>query len=89
VQNVLEDNVEEARVLVSLLVSRETENLSKNELASATVESLTENINDSVTAPIFYVLLIGTLVMLLCATSTLIPNTPPIMSSGSGKLKIL
>ena len=77
VQNVLEDNVEKARVLVSLLVSRETENLSKNELASATVESLTENINDSVTAPIFYVLFIGALVMLLCAYFNINPQYSP------------
>lgn len=62
VQNELEGNVDKARELVSYLVSRDTETLSKNELASATVESITENINDSVTAPIFYILLAGMLV---------------------------
>lgn len=62
VQNELEGNVDKARELVSYLVSRDTETLSKNELASATVESITENINDSVTAPIFYILLAGILV---------------------------
>lgn len=71
VQNVLEENVGQTRELVSYLVSRDTKNLSKNELASATVESLTENINDSVTAPIFYVLLVGILVTFLCGLSNL------------------
>ncbi len=62
VQNVLDENVDGARELVSYLVSRDTKSLSKNELVSATVESLTENINDSVTAPIFFILLAGILV---------------------------
>lgn len=61
VQNVLDENVDEARELVSYLVSRDTKNLSKNELVSATVESLTENINDSVTAPLLFILLTGLL----------------------------
>lgn len=61
VQNVLDENLDEARELVSYLVSRDTKNLSKNELVSATVESLTENINDSVTAPLFFILLTGLL----------------------------
>jgi adenosylcobinamide-phosphate synthase len=62
VQNVLKENVEIARELVSYLVSRDTKNLSKSELASATVESLTENINDSVIAPLFFILLTGILI---------------------------
>jgi adenosylcobinamide-phosphate synthase len=62
---VLDENVNQARELVSHLVSRDTRKLSKNELVSATVESLTENINDSVTAPLFYVLAAGILVTFL------------------------
>lgn len=65
VQSVLDENVNQARELVSHLVSRDTRKLSKNELVSATVESLTENINDSVTAPLFYVLAAGILVTFL------------------------
>lgn len=65
VQLVLEENVDQARELVSYLVSRDTKNLSKNELASATVESLTENINDSVTAPLFYVLIVWVMVIFI------------------------
>jgi adenosylcobinamide-phosphate synthase len=62
VKNVLDENVDEARELVSYLVSRDTKNLSKNGLVSATVESLTENINDSVIGPLFFILLAGMVV---------------------------
>lgn len=62
VRNILDGDIDKARELVSYLVSRNTDHLSKSELVSATVESLTENINDSVIAPLFYVLITGMLV---------------------------
>lgn len=48
---------------VSKLVSRPTENLQRNDLISATIESLTENITDSVVAPIFYYFAFGLIVI--------------------------
>ncbi|UXF00990.1 cobalamin biosynthesis protein CobD [Fervidobacterium riparium] len=55
-------NVEDEKILrqnVSMIVSRDTRNLSKQHLYSAALESLAENFNDSVVAPIFYFLLFG------------------------------
>jgi adenosylcobinamide-phosphate synthase len=53
------DNLEEARAKMPSLVSREAQSLEKPELVSATVESVAENICDSIVAPIFYFLLFG------------------------------
>ncbi|MEN4019466.1 MAG: cobalamin biosynthesis protein [Methanobacterium sp.] len=52
-------NIDTARKNVSYLVSRDTANLSSEEIVSATVETLTENITDSVIAPIFYAFIFG------------------------------
>lgn len=52
--------LEEARRLVgSHLVSRPTQELSADHVASATVESVAENLTDSVIAPLFFFLLFG------------------------------
>ncbi|MGZ7160597.1 MAG: cobalamin biosynthesis protein [Methanobacterium sp.] len=55
----LESDIDTARVNMSYLVSRDTKKLSSEELVSATVETLTENITDSVIAPLFYALILG------------------------------
>ena len=53
-------SLEEARRLVGWhLVSRPTESLSAGQVASATVESVAENLTDSVVAPLFFFLLFG------------------------------
>lgn len=54
----IETDINTARRNMSYLVSRDTESLSSEEIVSATVETLTENITDSVTAPIFYALIL-------------------------------
>lgn len=48
------NNINEARNKVSYLVSRDTNNLNKKEIISATIETLSENITDSFISPIFY-----------------------------------
>lgn len=50
----LGEDLQKGREAVSFLVSRETSNLSSQEVVSATIETLTENITDSVIAPLFY-----------------------------------
>ncbi|MGZ7159766.1 MAG: cobalamin biosynthesis protein, partial [Methanobacterium sp.] len=55
----LETNVNNARMNISYLVSRDTYNLSSEEIVSATVETLTENITDSVIAPLFFTFIFG------------------------------
>nr|WP_277601253.1 adenosylcobinamide-phosphate synthase CbiB [Marinitoga sp. 38H-ov] len=53
------NDLNELKRNVSYIVSRNTNDLDKNHLYSAAIESLSENINDSITAPLFYYLLFG------------------------------
>lgn len=55
----LEDKLNEARLDLRSLVSRDTRSLTKPLLISATVESVAENTSDSFVAPLFYFLLLG------------------------------
>jgi adenosylcobinamide-phosphate synthase len=55
----LEEDIEKGRQSISLLVSRDTSKLSEGEIVSAAIESLTENITDSVISPLFYTVLMG------------------------------
>lgn len=48
-----------ARNKLSFLVSRNTKNLSNNELLAASIETTIENITDSITSPLFYFLIGG------------------------------
>lgn len=49
----------EARKQLSKIVSRDTKNLSKNRIITASVESIAENTNDGIIAPLFYLILGG------------------------------
>jgi len=53
------DNLEQARISLRSLVSRDTAKLNKNQVISATVESAAENICDSFVAPLFYFFVFG------------------------------
>jgi adenosylcobinamide-phosphate synthase len=53
------DKLTQARMSVKSLVSRDTDELNKSQLISATVESAAENMCDSFVAPLFYFLLFG------------------------------
>lgn len=55
----LEDKLDEARIALCSLVSRNTRGLPRPLLVSATVESVAENTSDSFVAPLFYFLLLG------------------------------
>lgn len=52
-------NLEGARKKLSLIVSRDTNNLSQHDVIRGTIESLSENLNDGVIAPLFYAFLFG------------------------------
>ena len=59
-QALIQGNLEMARRLVGWhLVSRPSHDLSTDQVVSATVESLAENLTDSVVAPLFFYLLLG------------------------------
>lgn len=59
VKNTIREDIEEQRKYVGLIVSRDVKSLDRYHLNSAAIESLAENIVDSVVAPIFYFLLFG------------------------------
>ncbi|NJE01261.1 adenosylcobinamide-phosphate synthase CbiB [Thermococcus sp. JdF3] len=59
VSRAITDNIEKKRKAVSRIVSRNTETLDGVHLNSAAIESLAENLNDSVISPLFYFLLFG------------------------------
>lgn len=54
-----DDKLQEARLELHALVSRDTSNLPEPLLASAAVESVSEGSSDSLVAPLFYFLLFG------------------------------
>ncbi|BER91268.1 adenosylcobinamide-phosphate synthase CbiB [Atrimonas thermophila] len=58
-------NLEEARKNLRNLVGRDTEHLAEWEVVRACVESLAENFNDAVVAPLFYASLFGGLGILI------------------------
>lgn len=53
-----------AREAVSQLVSRDLSGLNQNYVISATIESLTENVTDSVISPLFYYFVLGFLIII-------------------------
>ena len=48
---------EDKRAAISLLVSRDTENMSENDIYKAAIETYAENLSDGVVAPLLYLLL--------------------------------
>lgn len=51
--------IEEARSAVSMIVGRDTDALDRNGIIRAAVETVAENTTDGVTAPLFYMALLG------------------------------
>ena len=59
VEEALSESLEAGRERLSWLVSRDTSTLSASEVRESAIESLAENLNDSVVAPIFWFVLFG------------------------------
>lgn len=59
VETALQQSLQAGRERLSWLVSRDTHLLSDTEVRESAIESLAENLNDSVVAPIFWFLLFG------------------------------
>jgi len=60
VYNALSENdTEKARKAVSMIVGRDTENLNREGIIKAAVETVAENTSDGVTAPVFYMTIGG------------------------------
>ncbi|NLG03164.1 MAG: cobalamin biosynthesis protein CobD [Clostridia bacterium] len=54
-----QDDLEQARAVVSMIVGRDTQNLSKEGITKAAVETVAENVSDGVIAPLLYLFLFG------------------------------
>lgn len=54
-----EGDINSAREKVSYIVGRDTESLNESEIARATIETVSENTSDGVTAPLFWAFLLG------------------------------
>ncbi len=59
VSNCATDDIEVLRGAVSCIVSRDVSRLDIPHLVSAAIESLSENVSDSITAPLFFYMLFG------------------------------
>jgi adenosylcobinamide-phosphate synthase len=59
VEAALQQSLQAGRERLSWLVSRDTANLSEIQVRESAIESLAENLNDSVVAPIFWFVLLG------------------------------
>ena len=55
------NDLDDARVKLSMIVKRNTKNLDKQHIISATLESISENIVDGITGPLFYFSIFGLL----------------------------
>jgi adenosylcobinamide-phosphate synthase len=53
------DNIEDKRYKISMLVSRDTTTLSNSDINKASIETYGENLSDGVIAPLFYLLCFG------------------------------
>ena len=62
----LDEDIDKGRKSLSFLVSRPTSKLSSQEVISATIETLTENIVDSVVAPLFYGVILAFFGIAIC-----------------------
>ena len=58
-KEVEKNSLSEAKSELSKIVGRDTQNLSKDRIVAATVESIAENTNDGIIAPLFYLVLGG------------------------------
>ncbi len=59
VEDALAQSLDTGRQRLAMLVSRNTASLSESEVRESAIESLAENLNDSVVAPIFWFVLFG------------------------------
>jgi adenosylcobinamide-phosphate synthase len=53
------NDLDDARIKLSMIVKRNTKNLDKQHIISATLESISENIVDGITGPLFYFAFFG------------------------------
>ncbi|MBF0329528.1 MAG: cobalamin biosynthesis protein CobD [Nitrospirae bacterium] len=59
IDSVKKNDIETARQNLSMIVGRDTQNLSEQEILKATMETLSENLSDGIIAPLFYLVIGG------------------------------
>lgn len=79
IQKDLNEDIDKARQSMSYLVSRDTQELTESRITSAAIETLTENITDSIISPLFYTTIIsipfGMIIAIPCAVIYRVCNT--------------
>lgn len=60
-EKIYKEDIEGGRKAVSMIVGRDTQNLDKEGIIKATVETVAENLSDGVIAPMFYILMGGSI----------------------------
>lgn len=79
IQKDLNEDIDKARQSMSYLVSRDTQELTESRITSAAIETLTENITDSIISPLFYTAIIsipfGMIIAIPCAVIYRVCNT--------------
>lgn len=76
-KDLLNKNIDKARISVLMLVGRDTKNLNEQQVTSAVVESISENMVDGIISPVFYftVVFISASVLLNPVNATYAPET--------------
>ena len=59
IDSIKNDDLSQARTNLAMIVKRNTKDLDKNQILSGTLESLSENIVDGITGPLFYFSIFG------------------------------
>ncbi len=79
IKDKLNEDIDIAREAVSYLVSRNTKQLSESFIVSATIETLSENITDSYTAPIFYYMIFSIIILFFNNDLFILLFIPPVV----------
>ncbi len=64
-EKLVSNSLVEARLKLSQIVGRETQDLSEEQITKATIESIAENTSDGIIAPLFYLILGGPVVAII------------------------
>jgi adenosylcobinamide-phosphate synthase len=59
IESVKDRDIDSAKSNLSMIVGRDTRNLSEKEILKATIETLSENLSDGIIAPLFYLIIGG------------------------------
>lgn len=80
------DDLSKARYQLSMIVGRETKNLNADEISKATIETIAENTNDGVIAPMFYLIIGGPVLAIMYKAINTLDSMVGYKNSRFGKI---